>query len=171
MFNETRLPRNEKEGLLYGFIIALITSLVMITLNVSTEVGRIDGEVVLTILKSWPIMLVVAMLMEALVAGRIASRLLQRFSDPSDGFNAKILFTILFTVTVMSATLTIIASLIFGGLNMDAFTHWPEKWPRNFAVALWCEILIAQPPARFAMKKLHACQDRAAVATEGGTHV
>ncbi len=170
MFNETRLPRNEKEGLLYGFIIALITSLVMITLNVGTEMGRIDGEVALMILKSWPIMLVVAMLMEALVAGHIASWLLQKFSDHSDGFNAKILFTILFTVTVMSATLTLIGSLIFGGFNMDAFIHWPEKWPRNFAIALWCEILIAQPPARRAMKMLHARQDRRSIEIEGGTN-
>ncbi|MER2128035.1 hypothetical protein [Solibacillus sp.] len=30
--------------------------------------------------------------------------------------------------------------------------------PRNFAIAFWIELLIAQPIARFAMKKLHQSQ-------------
>ena len=47
--------------------------MIVTTTGMGTEMGRIDGEVVVMILKSWPIMLVVAMLMEALVAGHIAS--------------------------------------------------------------------------------------------------
>ena len=30
----------------------------------------------------------------------------------------------------------------------------PANWPSNFCIAFWVEMLIAQPIARFAMKKL-----------------
>ena len=44
--NETRLPRNGKEGILYGGIICIITVIVMLILNIGTAFGGFSKEAI-----------------------------------------------------------------------------------------------------------------------------
>lgn len=156
---EKRLPKNGKEGLLYGGIIALITVIIMLFLNIGTAFGEINKETLKTIAILTPFIWVIAMLLESLVVGKIAEKLVEHFTSPTDGFNTKILFNILFCVTGMSATMTIIGGMIGAGkLTLEPFETFFSHWPRNFCVAFWCEILLAQPIARKAMKILHSKQ-------------
>lgn len=157
---ETRLPQNGKEGLLYGSIICLITVIVMLILNIGTAFGGLTKEAFLAILKMLPIIWVVAMLVESLIVGKIAEKLVNKFTVPSDGFNTHILFNILFCVTGMSAIMTILGSLIGNGISFEPFLTFFSHWPRNFCVAFWCEILLAQPTARFVMKSIHQHKER-----------
>lgn len=160
MEQEARLPRNGKEGALYGLIICALTALFMSSLGTILGAGKFDGEVALSILKIYPIMIVIAMLLEAVVIGRIAEKLAAKFTAPTDSFNAKILFRILFTVIGMSACMTFIGGVIGnGGLNSETFSNWLTNWPRNFLIVLVAESLVIQPIARLAMVKLHAKQD------------
>ena len=152
------MPHNGKEGMLYGIIICSITVLIMSTVNISLEFGKLDTEVLMIILKSFPIILIVAMLLEVLVFGRIAEKLVHTFSNETDGFNAKTLFNILFTVIGMSLTMTVIGTMIGKGFTLASFEAL-SHWPRNFSIALFCELLIAQPPARLVMKKIHLRQE------------
>ena len=74
-----------------------------------------------------------------------------------DDFNDQILFNILFNVTILSILLTISGTWIgTGTVNLEVFETFFYNWPRNFFIAFWIELLIAQPIARFAMKTLHA---------------
>lgn len=156
MEEEKRLPRNEKEGLLYGGIIAIITVIVMLFLNIGTTFGGITKEAIKAILVSIPIIWIIAMLLESLIVGKVAQKLVQNFTEPTDGFNTKILFNILFCVTGMSMIMTIIGGIIGAGkLTLDPFKTFLSHWPRNFCVAFWCEIFLAQPLARKAMKIIH----------------
>ncbi|WP_209300556.1 hypothetical protein [Lentibacillus salicampi] len=43
-------------------------------------------------------------------------------------------------------------------ISLEPIQTFFYSWPRNFFIAFWGEALIAQPIARFAMKKLHASQ-------------
>ncbi|WP_438347659.1 DUF2798 domain-containing protein [Paenibacillus sp. FA6] len=160
MEQETRLPRNGKEGALYGVIICALTALFMTTLNTTLGVGKFDGEVVVMILKMFPIMLVIAMILESVVIGRIAEKLVGKFTASTDSFNAKILFRILFTVIGMSACMTLIGGIAGNGFSSETFSNWLTNWPRNFLIVLIAESLVIQPIARFAMVKLHANQDK-----------
>ena len=45
-------------------------------------------------------------------------------------------------------------------ISIEPIRTFFYDWPRNFFIAFWVEVLIAQPAARFAMKKLHATQAR-----------
>lgn len=158
--NETRLPRNGKEGILYGGIICIITVIVMLILNIVTAFGGFSKEAFKTILILIPIIWIIAMLLESLLVGRISEKLVEKFTEPSDGFNTRILFNILFCVTGMSAIMTIVGGMIGEGkLSLEPFITFPSHWPRNFCVAFWCEILLAQPIARKAMKLLHKKSD------------
>lgn len=154
---EKRLPRNGKEGLLYGGVIAFITVIVMLSLNVFTAVHKINLDILLSIIKLISIIWVIVMLLEGLVVGKISNKLVEHFSSEGDGFNAKILFNILFCVTFMSISMTIIGGMIgMGKLTLEPFKTFLTHWPRNFCVAFWCEILLAQPIARFVMKLIHS---------------
>lgn len=155
---ENRLPHNAKEGMLYGAIICAITAIIMSTVNISLGFGKFDTEVLMIVLKSLPLVWIIAMLLETLVVGRIAEKLMHTFSDTTDGFNAKILFTIFFTVIGMSLSMTVIGDMMGNGISLASFAALAH-WPRNFCIALFCELLIAQPPARFVMKKLHMRQE------------
>lgn len=53
---DNRLPRNGKEGALFGAIIVTLTALLMTSINVIIPRGEFNGDVVLTILKTLPIM-------------------------------------------------------------------------------------------------------------------
>lgn len=60
----------------------------------------------------------------------------------------------------MSFIMTIIGGMYGEILNIKSITlkpilDIPLHWPRNFFVAFWCEIILAQPLARFVMKKIH----------------
>ena len=156
---ENRLPQTKREGLLYGSIIAGITSLLMATFNISLSFGTINGQILLNILYSWPLFFVIAMLLENFVAGPFAIFMCKKFGGETDGFNARIWFRIIFTVTAMSFLMTFVGLLwgeiLSGSVTTKIFSDFLIAWPRNFFVVFWIETLIAQPIARACMKKLH----------------
>ncbi len=160
MKQETRLPRNGKEGALYGTIICTLTALFMVSLNVILTAGEFNGDVALSIITLLPIFLIIAMILEPVLIGRIAEKLVDKFTNPTDSFNAKILFRILFTVLGMSICMTLIGELIVNGFGSGTFSNFLTNWPRNFVLVLIAESLVIQPIARFAMVKLHAAQDK-----------
>ena len=161
---ETRLPRNGKEGFLYGSVICLISVIVMLILNVGTSVG-FNKAGFLAILQLTPIIWVVAMLLETFVVGKISEKLVEKFTESTDGFNTKILFNIIFTITGMSSIMTILGAEIGNifsgvGLSIEPFETFFSHWPRNFFVIFWCEVLLAQPAGRLVMKLLHRNQEK-----------
>ena len=154
--NEPRLPHNVKEELIYGGVICFITVIIMLTLNIGVAFGGFGKEAIKTILLLTPVIFVIAMLIEALLVGKISAKLVEKFTEPADGFNTRILFNILFCVTGMSAIMTIVGGMIGEGkLSMEPFITFASHWPRNFFVAFWCEMLFAQPTARKVMKLIH----------------
>lgn len=155
---EKRLPQNGKEGFLYGSIICLITVCIMLIINVGTGMGNLHKETWIAILKSIPVVWVVAMLMESFVMGRFGRVMSAKFGEASDGFNAKILFNIVFVVLGMSVAMSVAGPLISGEGIGEVLRAFPVHWPRNFCAAFWCEICLAQPVARKVMKMWHERQ-------------
>jgi hypothetical protein len=156
---ELRLPWSNREGLLYGGIIALITAFIMSTLNIAQNNGCLDAEVLKASLSSLPFIWVVVMLLMTFVVGRIANAGVRKFTEPTDGFNTRIVFNIIFCVTMMSASMSLLGPLVgeilSGNITGDCLNDWSSRWPTNFFAAFWVEMLLAQPIARGAMKRLH----------------
>lgn len=159
---EKRLPRNGKEGLLYGVIIAGVTSILMATMNISISMGALSKASIVTSLKSWPAVFIIVMLIESLFVGKIAEKLVGIFTSPTDGFNANILFRTFFTAIGMSLTMTIVGTILGSGFSMEVLKHFPGAWPRNLGVALLLELIIVQPIARKVMVIIHESQDEKA---------
>ena len=161
MHAETRLPRNKKEGILFSLIISIISVNTIAPLIIGFERG-FSKEVYLDTLKIIPFMWVIVILLVRYVAGPLVGKvILPKFVGPTDGFNARVLFNTLFNVMVLSILLTIIGTWVgMKSISLAPFENFFYIWPRNFAIAFWIELLLAQPIARYVMKQLHLRQDR-----------
>ncbi|MEC2056275.1 hypothetical protein I6J18_00970 [Peribacillus psychrosaccharolyticus] len=158
MHKEARLPQNAKEGIIFLLIISIISVNTIAPMIVGLERG-FSKDVYLDTLKIIPFMWVIVVLLVRLVSGPIVGKVLPKFVGKTDGFNARILLNTLLNVTVLSICLSIIGTWVgTGEVNLEPFTNFFHIWPRNFGVAFWIELLIAQPIARFVMKKMHARQ-------------
>ncbi|WP_155590922.1 hypothetical protein [Lysinibacillus cavernae] len=159
MYKEDRLPQNAKEGLLFLLIISIISVNTISPIIVGLERG-FNKEVYLETLKIIPIMWIIVIILVRGVAGPVVGKVMPLFVGQTDGFNARVLLNTLLNVTVLSFCLSIIGTWVgTKHISLAPFENFLHIWPRNFAVAFWIELLLAQPIARFAMKKLHQKQD------------
>ncbi|MEF2965368.1 hypothetical protein V3851_05935 [Paenibacillus sp. M1] len=160
MHREARLPQNGKESLLFLLIVSIISVNTIAPVIMGLERGFSKG-VYLDTLKVIPVMWVIVVLLVRLVAGPLVGRVMPKFVGKTDGFNARVLLTIVLNVTVLSILLSIIGTWVgTKHISLEPFKNFLHIWPRNFGVAFWIELLIAQPIARFAMKKLHSRQTK-----------
>lgn len=156
---ELRFPWNNREGLLYGGVIAAITAYLMALFNMSRSIGDFRPEYILEVIPTYVVVWVVVMLLMTFVVGRIADYFIARYISPSDSANARIVANIVVCVTCMSMIMTaigpIIGTVVEGHLSLEQTSRWIYNWPYNFCAAFWIEVLLAQPAARLLMKRMH----------------
>ena len=155
MHPDKRLPRNAKEGVLYGGIVCFLTALMMTVFNVALIMQGLHAEAWWEIAKFFPLMFVIAMVVEPLIVGRLAEKAMHTLSPATDSGNAKIMFRMVFTVFGMSLLMTSIGNAIGFGLHGGLLARIAHDWPRNFLVVLVAEAVLIQPIARAVMVKLH----------------
>ena len=156
---ELRFPWNDREGLLYGGIIAGITAYLMALFNMNRSIGDFRPEYLYQVVPTYIVVWVVVMLLMTFVVGRIADLMINRYLAPSDSANTRILANIVVCVTCMSVIMSvlgpIIGTMVEGDLSLEQTLRWPYNWPYNFCVAFWIEMVLAQPAARAVMRGLH----------------
>ncbi|WP_258297916.1 hypothetical protein [Paenibacillus peoriae] len=158
MYKEERLPQNAKEGILFLLIISIISVNTIAPIIMGLERG-FSKENYLETLKIIPFMWIIVVLLVRLVAGPLVGKVIPKFVGQTDGFNARVLLNTLLNVAVLSILLTIIGTWVgTKQISLEPFQNFFHSWFRNFGVAFWIELLIAQPIARVAMKKIHARQ-------------
>jgi hypothetical protein len=85
-----------------------------------------------------------------------AEWLTRKIGKHGDSFNSIVTINVLCTVFLLSIFHTIVGTWIGSRrLSMEPIVGFFHKWPRNFAISLGVELLIAQPIARFVMLKYH----------------
>ncbi|KUP25962.1 hypothetical protein [Paenibacillus sp. DMB5] len=160
MYRENRLPQSPKESLIFMLIISIISVNTIAPIITGLQFG-FSMKNYLETLKVIPIMWIIVILLVSFVAGPLVGRVMPKFVGQTDGFNARILLNTLLNVTVLSILLTIIGTWVgTKQISLEPFQHFFYSWFRNFGVAFWIELVIAQPIARFVMKKLHSKQAR-----------
>lgn len=162
MYQDKRLPKNGKEGAIFGAIICTLSVLFIGSINMILAAGEFNGDVAMDMLLMLPIIWVIVMIIEPVAIGRFAEFCSSKFISPTDGFAARIMFRTLFTVLGMSFTMTLIGDIMGNGFTTDIFTNFIQIWPRNFLLALFLESVVIQPLARLVMVKMHEAQDRKA---------
>ncbi len=157
---EKCMPSNGKEGLIYGGVICALTCIFMATMNICINMGGVSEKAIITSLKSFPLVFVIAMILEIFIVGKIADKLVNVFSSSKDCLNAHILFRTFFTVIGMSIIMTIVGGSLANGFSLEVIKEFLICWPRNFCVAIFLELLIVQPIARNVMRTMHEIQEK-----------
>lgn len=157
-YGDARLPGNAKEGIIFLLIVSIISVNTIAPIITGLERG-FSTQVYLDTLRIMPVLWIAVVLLVKLVASPVADIIMSRLAGRTDGFNARVLLNILLHVTVMSLLLTVIGMWIgTRSISWEPFQRFLHIWPRNFAIAFWIELLLAQPIARFVMKKMHERQ-------------
>lgn len=158
VYRDARLPGNAKEGIIFLLIVSIISVNTIAPLITGLERG-FSKQVYLDTLRMMPMLWIAVVLLVKLVASPLADKVMAKVAGKTDGFNARVLLNILLHVTVMSLLLSVLGMWIgTKSISWEPFQRFLHIWPRNFAIAFWIELLLAQPIARFAMKKIHERQ-------------
>ncbi len=151
-----KLPRNQKEFIVFLGVISLISVNIIAPLITCFELGFN--------LNSWRLALHIipaiwiSVVILVFVTHKPARFLTSRVIAEDDSFGAQMFANIACTVLLMSVCLTVIGTWIGNGsITLEPIRHFFYKWPRNFSISLFVELLIAQPVARTVMVKIHAC--------------
>lgn len=153
-----RLPRNKREFCLFMAIISVISVNIIAPLITCFEMG-FSTSTWAAALRTMPYIWVgvIACVLATCYPAEWATR---RVLDEGDSYNAHILTNILVTVCMISIVLTVVAPWIAtGGISMEPIDQFFFRWPRNFAISLFVEALIAQPIARATMNRLDIVLD------------
>lgn len=158
MQEETRMPRSGKEFLLFLAVISIISVITIASLIMGFQFC-FTIDVYKMALKTISFMWLFVVLIVPFVVEPIANKLVQKFTEPTDSFNSVTLFHIFFSVLIMSILLTVIGNWVgTRHITLEPIKSFFYHWPRNFCIAFFIEMLVAQPLARFAMKTLHKFQ-------------
>lgn len=148
------MPRNAKEGLIFGACFCVIMVFFMGLINISAHMGEFSKTAVLTNLKAFPVTFIIAFAIENIIVGPVNSRLLRRFTKETDSLNAKILFNCFFIVTMMSFIMTYVGGMLGGESLSIISVEFFARWPKNFWAAFFLNIIIAGPISRLVLKQI-----------------
>jgi hypothetical protein len=153
-----KLPRRKREFVLFMAIISVVSVNIIAPLITCFELGFhlwVWADVLTIIPSVW-----LAVIALVLLTYKPAEWLTRKIVKHGDSFNSIVTINILCSVFLLSIFLTIIGTWIGGRrLSIEPIIGFYHKWPRNFAISLGVELLIAQPLARFVMLKYHQLID------------
>lgn len=153
------MPRNKKEGIIFGISMCCIMVFFMGMLNISIHHGIFDSEVMMICLKAFPLTFVIAFILEGVVVGKINGMLLAKLCGENDSKNAKILFNCFFIVTCMSLIMTFVGGMLGGDSLSLVTSEFFIRWPRNFCAAFFLNILVAGPISRAILRMIQNKSD------------
>lgn len=155
MYKENRLPQSAAEGIIFMLVISFISVNTIAPIIMFMEIG-LSLQTYVEFFKIMPVMWIIVILLVRFAAGPLVGKILPKFQGETDRFNARILLNIVMNVTILSLTLTVIGTWVGSReISADIFTRFFPTWFRNFGIAFWIEVIVAQPIARFVMVKIH----------------
>jgi hypothetical protein len=150
----TKLPRGKREFALFMAVISIISVNIIAPLITCFEFGfrfSVWKEVLTVIPFIWISVIILVML-----TYKPAEWLTSQIVTDGDSFRSCVTINILCTVLFMSVFLTVIGTWIGSHtFSIEPITQFFFKWPRNFAISLGVEMLIAQPIARLVLQIYH----------------
>ena len=153
MYKENRLPQSAAEGIIFMLVISFISVNTIAPIIMFMEIG-LSLQTYVEFFKIMPVMWIIVILLVRFAAGPLVGKIMPKFQGETDGFNARILLNIVMNVTIL--TLTVIGTWVGSReISTDIFTRFFPTWFRNFGIAFWIEVIVAQPIARFVMVKIH----------------
>ena len=96
---ERYMPRNKKEGIIFGISMCAIMAFFMGLLNISIHAGGLNMHSLQTAIIAFPVTFIIVFLLENLVVGNFKKLFFKKVVSENESKNAMILFNAAFTFT------------------------------------------------------------------------
>ena len=149
------MPRNKKEGIIYGVCMCALMVYCMVLFNVCINMGVNLNAIGTSFIAFVPVF-AAAMIIENLIVGKLNEKVLACVLSEKDSLGARTLVNAVSIVLMMSLIMTIVGSL------GEVLSEYFVRWPRNFCCALFVNLAVATPLSRFVLKTLRLRKSAAA---------
>lgn len=156
------MPKTKSQKLVFGILMSVFMACGMELYNISLKQGGFTCAVFLPALREISYMWIVVLIVSSLVGNRIGQALAFRHVTP--GQDNPFFITLMIsgcTVLVMCPIMSMIASILFHGVNEHLLTTWVSTVARNFPMAILWQIFFAGPLVRLIFRTLYRIQPAA----------
>lgn len=140
--------RSKIENFVFTLVMAFVMVYAMVCYNIAIDKGGMSNEIFALAFKEIPIMWPIAVILEMLIAERLAIKLAFKIVTPKTN-PAIITFTIsAMIVCIMCPAMSFIATCLFAHPGKEIIAVWLQKWVLNFPMAMFFQIFFAGPAVR-----------------------
>ena len=142
------MPKNKFQDVIYTIIMASVMVYGMVAYNIVLNTGSMQNWVFLAVFHEWPIMTVIAILLELVFVGKLAMKVAFRLVNPREASQTSIMLAIsAASVWLMCPCMSFFATLLFkDSHNAQFFAIWVQTTVMNFPMALLWQFFAAGPP-------------------------
>ena len=145
------MPKSLFQEIIFTVIMVFFMVYALICYNMSLAIGDFSNLVLLGAFKELPIMGPIAILLDMLIAGRLAKHFTFKIFNPAETNPIFIILSIsIFSVMFMCPMMSFAATLLFkGGLfQSEVITIWIKTTIMNFPMAFFWQLCFAGPIVR-----------------------
>ena len=149
------MPKTRFQGIVFGLMMVTCMVYPMTCYNITLATGRLSAAVLKTAVIGAIPGIIIAFILENLIAGRLAKMLAFRFVTPGKDKPIYIIFTIsICTVCLMCPLMSFTMNLIHSGLSYELFFIWLKAIAFCFPFALGWQLFVAGPVVRFVFSRI-----------------
>lgn len=153
------MPQNKFQDFILTLMMAGLMVYAMICYNICLNIGGMQNAVFLKAFLELKIMWPVAVMLEMLVAGRLAMKLTFRLFTPGRDNPAWIILGIsAMTVCVMCPLMSLAATFLFKHPGNQIVAVWLQTLAMNFPMALCFQLFFCGPFVRMLFRRIFAKQ-------------
>lgn len=144
------MPKTKFQDIIFTLIMVVVMVYALVVYNISLDRGGLTNEVFVMAFGELVIMGAAGFLLEMFIAGPLAKKLAFRIVTPGkDRMAVVILAVSAVTVCIMCPLMSLIATLLFKGLDSQVIAKWMQTTALNFPMALCWQIFFAGPFVRW----------------------
>lgn len=151
------MPKTKLQDVIFTIMMVIVMVYAMVVYNIAIDKGGLTNEIFILAFRELIIMGVVGFILEMVVAGPLAKRLAFRLVTPGQD---KMIYIILaissMTVCLMCPMMSLVATVLFKGIDAQMFSNWVQTTALNFPVALCWQIFFAGPFVRMIFSRIFA---------------
>lgn len=149
------MPKTKFQGIVFGIIMSITMALGMELYNVSIKMGGMSNAVFPAAVLEAAYMWIFVFITSTLFGNRIGRHM--AFKHVTPGKDNPFFITIMIsscTVGIMCPTMSLIATVLFFGVDVQFIANWIATVIKNFPMALLWQLFAAGPFTRFAFRTL-----------------
>ena len=159
------MPKTKFQDVIFTLLMVVVMVYALVVYNISLDRGGLTNEVFVMAFGELVIMGIAAFLLEMFLAGPLAKKLAFSIADPGkDRQIVVILVVSAMTVCIMCPLMSLIATLLFKGVDSQVVAKWLQTTVLNFPMAFCWQIFFAGPFVRWIFR--HLFKDKEACAGE-----